>query len=804
MKDYKKLLKISRPARYINGEINSIHKTHEGRTSFCLVFPDVYEVGISHIGFKMLYERLNLCDEIVCERFFMPWPDAITEYGKEMFVSLESTTDLKDFDAVGFSFQYELAYTNMLKTLKMADIAVRSANRGESDPIIIAGGPCVVNPMPISAFVDVFFVGESEVTLPEAMKAIHGMKGATRAEKIAYLNTLPFTYVPEIDPDKHVKRSIHTGFSDDYTIKDLIVPAIPAVQDRVAVEISRGCTRGCRFCQAGIIYRPNRERSVDSIACDALYQLDKTGYLETSLLSLSASDYSRLEELLVTMAQLTQERKVSLALPSIRADRIKEYIFRELSKVRKAGFTIAPEAGSQRMRDSINKGLTEETILEAVHKASDAGWNGAKLYFMMGLPGETLEDVLAIAELARKAKYLRKGRFAIKVSVSNFVPKPHTPYQWWGQNSGDEFYEKRQKLKELLLKYKIPHAFHGIKTSVLEGAFARGSKELCDVIEYASEKGAMFDAWTEFFNFSIWEEAFAKFGFTVADFAQRSYKRTEKLPWENIDSGVTNDFLWDEYLKSQSLELTSDCTDGQCHMCGVCDFKEIKNTFADKSERVFEPAQETDDQIFTRYAMVFSKTERLSLLSAIETQRLFTHVLTISKFGLKFTQGFNPQPKLSYVQAASTGLEGLNEVLIFESEKIDDVQAAIDKLNDILPRWVRIKSMTEFPVNPRHFDVYVRFGFGKEFMDIFRAKFEAGEAKYDKLNKKGLPKVMDSKDFVAHIGEDYVVFKTETTGNFNCFEYFESLGYERPAVDIVRRNVYLVPKEGDDAVGTDI
>lgn len=804
MKDYKKLLKISRPARYINGEINSIHKEHEGRTTVCLVFPDVYEVGISHIGYKMLYERLNLRDELVCERFFMPWVDAIEAYGSEMFVSLESATGLKDFDVVGYSFQYELSYTNMLKSLLMSGIPARSKNRGDGDPIIIAGGPCVCNPMPIADFIDVFFIGESEITLPDAMVKLNEMSTATRAEKIAYLNSLPFTYVPEIDPDKHVKRSIHTGFSDDYTIKDLVVPAIPAVQDRVAVEISRGCTRGCRFCQAGIIYRPNRERSVDNVACDALYQLDKTGYLETSLLSLSASDYSRLEELLVTMVGLTEARKVSLALPSIRADRIKEYIFRELSKVRKSGFTIAPEAGSQRMRDSINKGLTEEAILEAVEKASDAGWNGAKLYFMMGLPGETLEDVLAIAELARKAKYLRKGRFSIKVSVSNFVPKAHTPYQWWGQNSGDEFFEKRQKLKELLVKYKIPHAFHGIKTSVLEGAFSRGSRELGDVIEEAVRRGAMFDAWTEHFNFSVWEECFAKFGLKVEDYAQRSYKRTERLPWEHIDSGVTNDFLWDEYLKSQSLELTSDCTDGVCHMCGVCDFKEIKNTFADKTELVIEPAKEENEQKFTRYAMVFSKTERLSLLSAIETQRLFTHVLTISKFGLKFTQGFNPQPKLSYVQAASTGLAGLNEVLIFESEKIEDFQEAIDRLNAILPKWVRIIHMVEFPVNPRHFDVYVRFGFDKEFMDIFKAKYEAGEAKYEKLNKKGLPKVMDAKEFTAQIGETDVVFKTETTGNFNCFEFFESLGYERGDVEIIRKNVYLVPREGDDAVGTDL
>lgn len=799
MKDFKKLLRISRPARYINGEINSIHKNHEGRTAFCLIFPDVYEVGISHIGYKMLYERLNLLENVVCERFFMPWTDAIAEFGGEMFVSLESSKPLKEFDVLGFSFQYELAYSNMMKILIESNIPTRSSKREENDPIVIAGGPCVCNPMPIADFIDAFFIGESEVTLPETMDKVHQMKtgGKTRKEIIEYLNTLPYVYVPEIDAEKQVRRSIHAGFSDDYTIRNLIVPSIPAVQDRVAVEISRGCTRGCRFCQAGMIYRPNREKNVDNIACDAMYQLDRTGYLEASMLSLSASDYSRLEELLVNMVKLTQDRKVSLALPSIRADRIKEYIFRELSKVRKAGFTIAPEAGSQRMRDAINKGLTEESILDAVAKASDAGWNGAKLYFMIGLPGETMEDVLEIAEISRKAKYLRKGRFSIKVSISNFVPKAHTPYQWCGQNSGDDFFEKKRQLKELLLKYKIPHSFHGIKTSVLEGAMSRGSRELGNVIEEAVRKGAMFDAWTEQFNFSIWEQAFNKFGYTVADFAQKDYSKDDKLPWHNIDSGVDVDYLWREYEKSQKFEFTPDCTEGDCTGCGVCDFDKIKNTFSAKSEMTFEPREEKEPEYF-RYAAVFSKRDRLSLLSAIETQRLFMHVLTIGETGLKFTYGFNPQPKLSYVQAASTGLAGENEVLIFECTKLHDLQATKEKLNSILPMEVRFKHIYPMETNPKYFDVFVRFGMSTELHSLFKQKFEAGEAKYEKINKKGKPKVMDAAEFLAHIGERDIVFKTETTGNFNVFEFFESLGIERYNTDIIRLNVYLVPKEATD------
>jgi len=797
MKDYKRLLEVNKPARYINGEINSVHKEHSGRTSFCLIFPDTYEVGMSHIGFKMLYDRVNRLENAVCERFFMPWVDAVEKYGEEMFVSLESSTELKNFDILGFSLQYELSYTNMLQILKMSDIALRSADRMGDEPIVIAGGPCVVNPMPIAPFVDVFFIGESETALTDAVEGFHKLKeeGAGRTELLNYFNSFPFTYVPEIDSEKTVKRSIYKDFINDNTIDNLLVPAIPAVQDRVSVEISRGCTRGCRFCQAGIIYRPNRERSVDSIACDALNQLDKTGYLEASLLSLSASDYSRLEELLVTMVKLTGNRKVSLSLPSIRADRIKEFMFRELSKVRKSGFTIAPEAGSQRMRDAINKGLTEEDILAAVEKACDAGWNGAKLYFMIGLPGETMEDVLAIAEIARKAKLLRKGRFSIKVSVSNFVPKPHTPYQWFGQNSGDMFFEKRNQLKELLKKYKIPCSFHGIRASVLEGVMSRGDIRLADVIEKAVDHGAMFDAWSEHFDAELWKKAFAESGYSEEQFAERTFEKDDKLPWENIDVGVTKQFLWKEYEKSMNFEFTPDCTDGDCTGCGVCDFKEIKNEFS-PPVTIDTDNVKPESEDFERYSLVFSKKDRMSLLSAIETQRLFTHVLTLADIGLKFSAGFNPQPKLSYVQAASTGLEGLSEVIIFESEEITDTKKLTKKINSIMPPGVSVSAVNRFTIHPKKFDTYVRFTFSEELFEIFREKYLSGDAVYKKLNKKGDEKELKAGDFVVRLGEKDVVFKTESTGNFNCYEFFESLGYKRTEIDIIRLNTYLLEKTG--------
>jgi len=423
--EYLKLLNVNKPLRYINNEFNSYHKNDEGALKFCLIFPDVYEVGMSHLGIKILYERLNQEKNIICERFFMPWVDALDKFGKEMFVSLESQTPLTKFDILGFSLQYELSYTNMLKIISESNIPLLSKDRGEEFPIVFAGGPCVVNPAPIEEFIDVFFIGEMEEELIKVLNDINNKK-LTRKEKLEKINRYNFTYIPTLQKNKIVRKSIYKDFHNDYTVIKPVVPLMPIVQDRVTVEISRGCTRGCRFCQAGMIYRPSRERNVSDIIKNAIEQIKNTGYLEVSLLSLSAADYSCLEELLIKLSEVLSDNKVSLSLPSIRADRVKDYIFQEIKKVRKSGFTIAPEAGSQRMRNIINKNLTEEEIIDAVVSASNNGFNGAKLYFMIGLPFETDEDVLEIANLSLKIKKkLEKVlilRFLFQILFQNLSP----------------------------------------------------------------------------------------------------------------------------------------------------------------------------------------------------------------------------------------------------------------------------------------------------------------------------------------------------------------------------------------------
>lgn len=791
------LLTISKPSRYVNHEINSVHKNHEGKLSFCLAFPDVYEVGMSHIGFKMLYERLNASEKIVCERFFMPWTDAVSELGEKIFVSLESGKTLKEFEILGFSIQYELAYTNILQTLKFSKIPYYSSERTEEDPIITAGGSCIMNPMPMKRIVDVFFIGEMEEELIRVSEILADMKGKSRQEKLIFLNTLPYTYVPSIEPEKNVKRCVYTGFSEDITIKNLLVPMMPAVQDRVAVEISRGCTRGCRFCQAGYIYRPSRERSIETIAKDALYQLSVSGYTEVSMLSLSAADYSKLEELLVTMSKLITAEGSSLSLPSIRADRIQEFIFRELAKVRKSGFTIAPEAGSQRMRNIINKNLTEEEIISAVQKAAEAGWNGVKLYFMIGLPFETDEDILAIADLAYKVKRaVGKGRFDIKVSASNFVPKPHTPFQVFPQNSAEEFRRKQILLADKLKSYRMRLNWHNIGQSVMEGVFSRGDERLCEVLVKAAELGFMFDGWSECFDFEAWEKVFSELNLKMEEFAMKDFSTENKLPWWNIDSGVSETFFKEEYVKANKEETTHDCRENSCTDCGVCDFKEVMNVYADEKMPV-ETAIEENRETF-HYVFFIEKRKAGKFLSAIESIRLFTHAARISNIKLAFTQGFNPQPKMRYLIPPPVGVEASSDLIALECERLDDFKSIQQKINSILPSGVRVKRITPFKVSEKKVTFAGRFRLGGD-LPLFLDKLIAEDkAFYIRKDKRGRDKKIEIKDFLLHRFNDEVILLSGDTGSFNLIECFSYNGLCKSTLDIERKNLYMFQKPKDE------
>ncbi|HHV78714.1 MAG TPA: TIGR03960 family B12-binding radical SAM protein [Firmicutes bacterium] len=587
---------VSTPGRYTGGELNSVVKRPEDvSVRFALAFPDVYEVGMSHLGSHILYKVLNDIPDVACERVYAPWVDMETlmrQNGVPLF-SLETRTPVREFDILGFSLEYELSYTNVLNMLQLAGIPLRSSERGESDLLVVAGGPCVFNPEPMAPFIDAFVIGEAEEAVVELVRVYREWKGHRR-ELLERLAGITGVYVPSfydacydgerylglkrIDsavPPKIRKRVLRRLEGAPYPVRP-IVPFINIVHDRAVLELFRGCTRGCRFCQAGTIYRPVRERELESLAQMARELISNTGYNEISLASLSSADYPRIQELMERLSDELIGTGVGLSLPSLRVDTFSVELAKEVEKVRKSTFTFAPEAGTDRLRRVINKGITHDQILEACRAAFEAGWDGLKLYFMIGLPTETDQDIEGIAELAREVKkeYGRSGtsRRSLKlhVSVSNFVPKPHTPFQWEAQDSMEELQRKQKFLAKWLRPLGVKLSTHDVRTSFLEAVFARGDRRLAQVLEKAWQYGAHFDAWREQLNFDAWRRAFEHTGIEPRFYATRARDENEVLPWDHIDAGVTKAFLWKERLKALAAETTPDCRFGPCQFCGVC------------------------------------------------------------------------------------------------------------------------------------------------------------------------------------------------------------------------------------------
>lgn len=728
---------VQKPGRYIGGELNSVHPDYSRiDLSFALVFPDLYEIGMSHQGLQILYHIINRQPGLVAERCYAPDVDmeAQLRQHKLPLFSLETRRPLAEFDVIGFTLPYELCYTNILTVLDLAGIPFRSEDRGEDFPLIIGGGACAMNPEPVADFFDLIVLGDGEEAVLELIWALRASReqGFSRAETLQCCADIQGVYVPSlfkprysdgqptaIEPLKKdypaVTRRIVAELPPVELLTRPLVPIVKPIHDRLGVEIARGCTRSRRFCQAGMTYRPVRERSREQIMKLAEEGVHNSGFDELALLSLSTGDYSDLPGLLLELMDHFAEEHVSVALPSMRVGTLTPEVIEQIKRVRKSGFTVAPEAGTDRLREVINKGITEEDLLTGCRDAFAAGWNVIKFYFMIGLPTETQEDLEAIIDLAVRAKKEAKGgRTQINVSVSTFVPKPHTPFQWHGQLSIAETKERIDFLKRKLPRKGFQPKWHEPYQSFLEGLFSRGDRRLAPLIEAAWRAGARLDGWSDHFLLERWQEAAKQLGLDLDSYL-RPRNQDEVLPWDHLHCGVGRDFLLAEWQKALEQIYTPDCRNKGCQKCGLCDFKSIQPLIQKKKES--EPAEtaaqqsesargswtrtEPGQQPIFRYRVHYSRVGDGRFLGHLEVLQLVFRGLHRTGLPILFSQGFNPSPKVSFSPALPVGVESHIEYFDIDlSSPVKNLQEAAELLNISLPDFLAVQEMTAIQKKP--------------------------------------------------------------------------------------------------------
>ncbi|MSN25069.1 MAG: TIGR03960 family B12-binding radical SAM protein [Geobacter sp.] len=712
------LLAVEKPARYMGGEMGSVRK-ESANLRFALAFPDVYEVGMSHLGLRILYHILNGADDIAAERVFAPWPDMETQLREsgDSLATLESGTPLAKCDIIGFTLQYELSYTNIVNMLRLSGIPILASQRSETLPLIIAGGPCAYNPEPLAPFLDAVLLGDGEEAVLEIARAVLAAKAAkeSKAELLERLTAIEGVYVPSLfEPQYNFDGTMSgiTPLKPGYTsvrrrfLADLdsapypaspVVPFMKTVHDRVAVEIARGCTRGCRFCQAGYIYRPLRERSPETILNLVEDALQATGYDEVSLLSLSTGDYSCVAPLISELMDRYAEARIAVSLPSLRVGTLTDGLIEDIKKVRKTGFTLAPEAGSERMRRVINKGITEADLVAGAASIYSAGWRLIKLYFMIGLPGETVDDVTQISTLARKVKDQAKATGSsgdVNVAVSTFVPKAHTPFQWEPQISKQETLDLQYQLHCDLKKRKLRFKWQDASLSLMEGVFARGDRRLAPVLVRAVELGCRFDGWGDHFSLERWLQAFKECEIDPEWYLRRR-ELDEVLPWDHLDCGVTREFLLKERELAMGEAATEDCRNGACTACGVCDFEEITTRLSKKTDLPTRQVAPEVEQQPARMRLRFAKDGAMRYLSHLELITVFTRAVSRAGVPILFSQGFHPHPRFSFGTATSVGVESRAEYMdMFVADEITAAEVQ-SRLNAVLPDGLRILESVE-------------------------------------------------------------------------------------------------------------